>query len=73
MENKNTKRMVFLISGATDIFIGALGLLHYFGLLPFDLGELGIPRSAAGLVGAVLFFFGVAVMAYILSAPNSSE
>ena len=73
MDGRSTKRTVMLIASAADIFIGALGLLSYFGLLPFDLDGFGIPRWAAGLIGGVLFFSGVAVFAYSLSAPDSTE
>ena len=73
MDGRNPKRTVFLIASAADMFIGALGLLSYFGLLPLDLEGFGIPRGAAGLIGAVLFFSGVAVFAYSLSAPDSTE
>ncbi|MCK6585831.1 MAG: hypothetical protein L6Q49_22225 [Anaerolineales bacterium] len=72
MENKNAKRIALLIASGMDILIGALGLLVYFGFLPFDLDAMGIPRWMAGAVGAGLFFSGLAVFAYNLSAPDSS-
>ncbi|GMV33955.1 MAG: hypothetical protein DCC59_04455 [Chloroflexi bacterium] len=73
MENKNAKRTALLIAGGMDALLGAIGLLFYFGLLPFDLDAMGIPRWVAGVVGAALFFSGLAVFAYNLSAPDSTE
>lgn len=73
MENKSAKRIVFLIASGMDMFLGALGLLLYFGILPFDSDGLGIPRWVVGTVGAVLLFSGVAVFSYILSAPGPSD
>ena len=73
MENKSAKRIAFLIASGTDMFLGALGLLLYFGVLPFDSDGLRIPRWMVGATGAVLLFSGVAVFSYILSTPGSSE
>jgi hypothetical protein len=73
MNNKNTKRTALLIASGMDILLGALGLLLYFGFLPLDLDAMGIPRWMAGVVGAALFFTGLAVFAYNISAPDSSD
>lgn len=70
MDKKNVKRIALLIASGTDILLGAISLLLYFGLLPFDLESMGIPRRVAGLVGAALFFSGLAIFAYNLSAPE---
>lgn len=56
-----------------DILIGPLGLLLYFGFIPLDIDGLGIPRWIAGMVGAALFFSGLAVFAYNFSRPGSPE
>lgn len=56
-----------------DILIGALGLLLYFGIIPMDIDSLGIPRWIAGAVGAALFFSGLAVFAYNISNPDSTD
>ncbi|GJQ34796.1 MAG: hypothetical protein JETCAE01_08060 [Anaerolineaceae bacterium] len=73
MENKNAKRTALLIASGMDILIGALGLLLYFGFIPLDIDGLGIPRWIAGMVGAALFFSGLAVFAYNFSRPGSPE
>jgi len=73
MENKSAKRIAFLIASGTDMFLGALGLLLYFGVLPFDSDGLGIPRWMAGAVGTVLLLSGVVVFSYILSISGSSD
>ncbi len=73
MENKNTKRAVFLIASGMDMLLGGLGLLLYFGILPLDLGGVGFPRWVVGAVGAVLLLSGVAVFSYILSTTETSE
>lgn len=69
----NAKRIALLIASGMDILLGAIGLLLYFGFLPYDLESLGIPRWVAGLVGAALFFPGLAIFVYNLSAPDSHE
>lgn len=73
MENKNAKRVVFLIASGMDMLLGGLGLLLYFGILPLDLGEMGVPRWVIGGVGAVLLLSGIVVFSYILSTTDTSE
>lgn len=73
MENKNPKRAVFLLASGMDMLLGGLGLLLYFGFLPFDLDGLGFPRWVVGAVGAVLLLSGVAVFSYILSTREPPE
>ncbi|RJP53752.1 MAG: hypothetical protein C4557_04250 [Anaerolineaceae bacterium] len=70
---ENNKRIVFMVSGAMDSLLGAAALLLYFGVLPFDISSWGIPRWIIGLIGAVLFFSGIAVFTYFLSKPDTSE
>ncbi len=64
MDNQNTKRTVFMISGAMDALLGGVALLIYFGVIPVD---IGIPRIIIGIIGGILFFSGVAVMAYFFT------
>ncbi len=73
MNHQPNKRVIFMISGATDILLGGVVLLIYFGLLPFDISGWGIPRWAIGVIGALLFFSGIAVFTYFLSKSDSSE
>jgi hypothetical protein len=68
MENKISKRVIFMISGAMDSILGAVALLIYFDVLLLD---LDIPRWILGLVGALLFFSGIMVFAYLLSKPEN--
>lgn len=68
MENKISKRVIFMISGAMDSILGAVALLIYFDVLLLD---LDIPRWILGLVGALLFFSGIMVFAYFLSKPEN--
>ena len=64
----DTKRTVFMISGAMDALLGAIALLIYFGVLPID---LDIPRSVLGIIGGILFFSGVAVFTYFFTKTDS--
>ncbi|NJN80468.1 MAG: hypothetical protein HC797_08340 [Anaerolineales bacterium] len=68
MENQNTKRTVFMISGAMDALLGGVALLIYFGVIPVD---LDIPRLAVGIIGGILFFSGVAVFTYFFTRTDS--
>jgi hypothetical protein len=73
MENRRSARTVFMISAAMDSLLGAAALLIYFGILPFDVSNWGIPRWLVGLVGALLFFSGIAVFTYFATKTDASE
>jgi hypothetical protein len=73
MENENNKRIVFMLSGALDSLLGAIALLIYFGILPFDISNWGFPRWGIGLTGGVLFFTGIAVFAYFSTKTDVIE
>ncbi|MGZ9226815.1 MAG: hypothetical protein ACXW4M_14790 [Anaerolineales bacterium] len=62
--SQRNKRLVFMISGITDILIGAVILLIGFGLLPIDITDYGIPRWPVVLVGALMFIMGAWMAAY---------
>lgn len=64
---------MFLVASGMDMFLGGLGLLLYFGILPFDLDGLGFPQWTVGAIGAVLLLSGVIVFSYIISATEPSE
>ena len=68
MDNQNTKRIVFMISGALDALFGGVALLIYFGILPID---LGVPNWILGVLGGILFFSGVAVFTYFFTRTDS--
>ena len=62
-----TKRIAFMISGATDALIGAILLLIGFGLLPFEVSQYGFENWHVNLLGAGMFILGVGIFAYNLS------
>jgi ABC-type branched-subunit amino acid transport system permease subunit len=62
-----TRRLVFMISGATDALIGAILLLMGFGLLPLEVTDYGFENWHAMLLGGALFIIGIWVVAYNLS------
>lgn len=63
LPNKN-KRIIFILSGATDALIGAVILLIGFGFLPVDIAAYGLPRWLVILVGAFMFSIGAWMVAY---------
>lgn len=68
MDNQNTKRTIFMISGAMDALLGGIALLIYFGVIPI---ELDIPRWILAVIGGILFFSGVAVFSYFFTKTDS--
>jgi hypothetical protein len=67
------RRLVFIIAGVTDAVLGGLALCAYFGLIPVGPEALGLPRWAMGVIGAVLFFSGLAVLAFQLSRTDHPQ
>lgn len=63
LPNKN-KRILFILSGATDALIGAVILLIGFGFLPLDVADYGLPGWLVILVGAFMFIIGAWIAAY---------
>jgi hypothetical protein len=68
MDNPNTKRTIFMISGGMDALLGAVALLIYFGVLPID---LGISRNIIGIIGGILFVSGVAMFTYFFTKSET--
>lgn len=64
MNAHRVQRTALMVSSAIDSLLGAIALLVFFGVLPFDISGWGIPRWIIGAVGAVLFFSGIAIFAY---------
>ena len=62
-----TRRLAFVISGATDALIGAIILLIGFGLIPLDLTQYGFENWHAIVLGGILFAVGIWFVAYNLS------
>jgi ABC-type branched-subunit amino acid transport system permease subunit len=67
MPPNKTRRLVFIISGATDALIGAVLLLMGFGMLPLEVTDYGFENWHAMLLGGTLFIIGIWVVAYNLS------
>ena len=62
-----TKRIAFVISGATDALIGGILLLIGLGLLPVDVADYGFQNWHAILLGVILFVTGMGFVVYNLS------
>jgi hypothetical protein len=73
MNPQQNKRMILIIVGLVDAVISGAILLLYFGLLPVDISELGIPRWVIGFVGGVWFLAAIGLVAYQLTKPDISE
>jgi hypothetical protein len=67
------KRLIFLFAGLIDALLGGAVLLIYFGFLPLDMADYGIPRRAVGAIGGIWFLSGVAVLMYQLARLRLDE
>ena len=54
MNPQQNKRMILIIVGLVDAVLSGAILLIYFGLLPIDISEWGIPRWVIGVIGCVV-------------------
>jgi hypothetical protein len=59
-----TRRLVFIISGATDALLGGILLLIGFGFLPIDATDYGFQNWHAILGGGILFATGMGFVVY---------
>ena len=73
MDPQPNKRMIFIIVGIVDSILSGIVLLIYFGVLPIDISELGVPRWVIGLIGGVWFLGALGFLAYQLTKTNISE
>jgi hypothetical protein len=73
MNSQQNKRMLLIIVGLVDAVISGAILLIYFGLLPVDISEWGIPRWVIGIVGGVWFLAAIGLVAFQLTKPDISE
>lgn len=64
---ENNKRLILMYAGAMDMLMGGIALLIYFGILPVDVASWNIPRWVIGLIGAILFFPGMALFTFQLT------
>ena len=65
--------MILIIVGIVDAIISGAILLIYFGFLPIDISEWGIPRWVIGLIGGVWFLSAIGLVAYQLTRTDISE
>ncbi len=61
------RRLIYILSGATDALIGAAILIVGFGFLPVDIATPGVPSWLIVLIGAIMFVAGVWVAVYNFS------
>ena len=73
MNPQENKRMIFIIVGIVDAILSGVILLLYFGLLPIDISEWGIPRWVVGIIGGLWFLAAIGFLAYQLTRTDSSE
>jgi hypothetical protein len=72
MNPQQNKRMILIIVGIVDSILSGIVLLIYFGLLPIDISEWGIPRWIIGLIGAVWFLSAIGFLVYQLTRTDVS-
>ncbi len=70
MNNRSNKRAVIIIASATDLLFGSAILLAYFGILPVDISDWGVPRWVIGVIGGVWFAGSLAVLVYQLTKTD---
>jgi hypothetical protein len=73
MDPQQNKRLIFIIVGIVDAILSGIILLLYFGVLPIDISEWGIPRWLIGVIGGVWFLSAIGFLAYQLTKTNISE
>ena len=61
-----SRRMVFIVSGATDAIIGGILLLIGFGVLTVDVTDYGVENWHVNLLGGAMFILGAVTFAYNL-------
>lgn len=73
MNPQQNKRLMLMVVGIVDIILSGAILLIYFGLLPIDISEWGIPRWVIGIVGGVWFLAATGLVVYQLTITDISE
>jgi hypothetical protein len=73
MNHQPNKRTILIIVSAIDAVLSGIVLLIYFGLLPVDISEWGIPRWVIGLVGGVWFLSAIGLLVYQVTRTDISE
>ena len=65
--------MLLIIVGLVDMVLSGAILLIYFGVLPIDISEWGIPRWVIGLIGGIWFLSALGLVAYQLTRTDITE
>ena len=73
MNPQPNKRTILIIVGLVDVVLSGAILLIYFGLLPIDISEWGIPRWVIGIIGGVWFLSAIGLVAYQLTRTDISD
>jgi len=73
MNDQPNQRTIWIIASVMDAILSGIVLLIYFGLLPIDISEWGIPRWVIGVIGGVWFLSAVGFLVYQLTKTNISE
>ena len=73
MNPQQNKRMILIIVGLVDAVLSGAILLIYFGFLPIDISEWGIPRWVIGVIGGVWFLSAIGLVAYQLTRTDISD
>jgi hypothetical protein len=73
MNPGQNKRMILIIVGLVDAILSGVILLIYFGLLPIDISEWGIPCWVIGIIGGVWFLSAIGLVAYQLTRTDISD
>ena len=70
VNSHSNKRTLLIIVTAIDAILSGAILLIYFGLLPFDVSNLGIQPWAVGLCGGIWFTISIGILVYQLTKTN---
>jgi hypothetical protein len=73
MNNPQNKRRLLILVSAIDAALSGIVLLIYFGFLPIDISELGIPRGVIGIIAGIWFAGALAVLVYQLTRTDFIE
>ena len=73
MNPQQNKRMIFILVGLVDAVLSGAILLIYFGILPIDISEWGIPRWIIGTIGGVWFLGATGLVFHQLTRTDISE
>ena len=73
MDSQSNKRLLLIVVSFVDTVLSGIVLLIYFGFLPVDISNWGVPRWVIGLVGGLWFVSALIVLVYQLTKSDISE